>query len=213
MRSAARARFDVNVWRRLVELVAEHGAAALVSVHSVKGSAPREAGACMVVRPDGAFHGTIGGGQLEWHMLRQARDALARGDRRARWIDQALGPDLGQCCGGRVTLLVETFDRTDLPELQALASLEQGGHFEVECRGDDGRVKRQVASDAPTTSPAHGTWREEFGEALTPLHLFGAGHVGRAVVLAIAPLPFATRWIDTRQDAFPAHIPQMSRRF
>src|SRR3954452_22716451 len=125
------------VWRRLAEILSAHGAAALVSVHDVKGSAPREAGARMVVRPDGAFHGTIGGGQLEWQMLGQAREALQRCDRRARWIDQALGPDLGQCCGGRVTLLVETFDRTDLPELQALAPLEQGGHFEIECRFED----------------------------------------------------------------------------
>jgi xanthine dehydrogenase accessory factor len=37
--------------------------------------------------------------------------------------------------------------------------------------------------------------------------LFGAGHVGRALVLALAPLPFAVRWIDSRDDAFPAHIP------
>ena len=41
----------------------------------------------------------------------------------------------------------------------------------------------------------------------TPLLLFGAGHVGRALVLALAPLPFAVRWIDGRDDAFPAHIP------
>jgi xanthine dehydrogenase accessory factor len=37
--------------------------------------------------------------------------------------------------------------------------------------------------------------------------LFGAGHVGRALVLALAPLPFAVRWIDSREGAFPAHIP------
>jgi xanthine dehydrogenase accessory factor len=52
----------VIVWGRLAEFVAEHGSAALVSIHDVKGSAPRERGARMVVRPDGAFHGTIGGG-------------------------------------------------------------------------------------------------------------------------------------------------------
>jgi len=37
--------------------------------------------------------------------------------------------------------------------------------------------------------------------------LFGAGHVGRALVLALAPLPFAVRWIDSREGAFPSHIP------
>ena len=38
--------------------------------------------------------------------------------------------------------------------------------------------------------------------------LFGAGHVGRAVVLALAPLPFTVRWIDGRPDQFPRHVPQ-----
>jgi xanthine dehydrogenase accessory factor len=40
-----------------------------------------------------------------------------------------------------------------------------------------------------------------------PLYIFGAGHVGRALILAFAPLPFRIRWIDTRPDAFPAAIP------
>ena len=42
----------------------------------------------------------------------------------------------------------------------------------------------------------------------TPVLLFGAGHVGRAVVLALAPLPFAVRWIDSRPDQFPQYVPQ-----
>ena len=39
------------------------------------------------------------------------------------------------------------------------------------------------------------------------VYLFGAGHVGRALALALAPLPFAVRWIDPRRDAFPTHAP------
>lgn len=50
-------------------------------------------------------------------------------------------------------------------------------------------------------------WRERYGEDRTPVLLFGAGHVGRALVLALAPLPFAIRWIDGRADAFPPHVP------
>ncbi len=76
----ARAGRRVKTWRHLAEFLAAHGAAALIGVHDVKGSAPREAGARMVVRPDGAFHGTIGGGQLEMKML---------GDRRARCSPRA----------------------------------------------------------------------------------------------------------------------------
>jgi xanthine dehydrogenase accessory factor len=161
----------VIVWRRLAEIVAEHGSAVLVTVHAVQGSTPREAGARMIVRPDGAFHGSIGGGQLEWQALAAARDALAAGRRPARFIDKILGPDLGQCCGGRVTLLVEAFDHRDAERLTALAAEE----CETEIRA--------------------------------PLLLFGAGHVGRALVIALAPLPFAIRWIDGRPDAFPALLP------
>ena len=48
---------------------------------------------------------------------------------------------------------------------------------------------------------------ERFGKARVPLYLFGAGHVGRAMVLALAPLPFDVIWIDPRADAFPAAVP------
>jgi xanthine dehydrogenase accessory factor len=229
----------VIVWRRLADLVAASGAAALVSVHEVRGSAPREAGARMVVRTDGAFHGTIGGGQLEWQMLGLARDALAKGRGAAQFVDQALGPDLGQCCGGRVTVLIETFDRRDLAELQDLAGAEREGAGEIEACVEEGRVRRrrgtwEVGSGAgddrtstphapPPAPPHHGspscpsgppgaaararTWRERLADPLTPVAIFGAGHVGRALVLALAPLPFAVRWIDSRENAFPPHIP------
>jgi xanthine dehydrogenase accessory factor len=195
----------VKAWRQLVDLVARQGTAALISVHDVKGSAPREVGARMVVRPDGAFHGTIGGGQLEFRMLDIAREMLAQGRPPARIVDQALGPDLGQCCGGRVKILIETFGPEDLEDIEAFAKAEAEGVFEVECRLDQGRVRREFPS---AVGDDRGTeWREVHGEARTPVCLFGAGHVGRALVLALAPLPFSVRWLDDREDAFPPHIP------
>ena len=239
---------NMIVWRRLADLVASDGAAALVGVHAVKGSAPREAGARMIVRPDGAFHGTIGGGRLEWEMLARAREALEHGRGPARFVDQALGPDLGQCCGGRVTVLIETFDHQDAAELEALARAEAEGIGQVEAWIEDGRVRRRAhpsllrggvgvvgpgegeadASSGRSRGPqpllsslrSHdphpqplppatrgARWREPLSDPLTPIALFGAGHVGRALVLALAPLPFAVRWIDSREGAFPAHIP------
>ena len=196
----------MRVWRQLTDFVQRHGAAALITVHDVKGSAPREVGARIVVRPDGAFHGTIGGGQLEFRMLDIAREMLMAGRGPARIVDQALGPDLGQCCGGRVKILIETFDGRDMEDLLGLAEAEaEGGLFEVECRLEEGRVKRDFASavgDDRWTG-----WRETHGEAHTPVLLFGAGHVGRALVLTLAPLPFAVRWLDDREGAFPSHVP------
>jgi xanthine dehydrogenase accessory factor len=186
--------------------VSRHGAAALISVHDVKGSAPRETDARMVVRPDGAFHGTIGGGRLEFRMLDIAREMLARERPPARFVDQALGPDLGQCCGGRVKILIETFDRQDLEDLAPLVEAESaGGLFEVECRIEEGRVKRDLSSVVGDDRWTR--WREVHGEARTPVLLFGAGHVGRALVLALAPLPFSVRWLDDRAGPFPSHLP------
>jgi len=52
-----------------------------------------------------------------------------------------------------------------------------------------------------------GEYVENFEEVPTSLLLFGAGHVGRALVLALAPLPFTVRWIDPRRDMFPAVMP------
>ncbi|HZY21296.1 MAG TPA: XdhC family protein, partial [Beijerinckiaceae bacterium] len=112
----------MTVWRRLAEIVSEHGAAALVTVHAAVGSTPRPAGTRMVVRPDGAFHGSIGGGQLEWQALAAARRAIAQGKGPARLVEKVLGPDLGQCCGGRVTLAIETFDAADAERLAVLAA-------------------------------------------------------------------------------------------
>jgi xanthine dehydrogenase accessory factor len=192
------------VWRRLADMVASHGGAALVGVHAVKGSAPRERGARMIVRPDGAFSGTIGGGQLEWQALAAARDALAAGRPPARFTDLVLGPDLGQCCGGRVTLLIEVFDGTDAALLEGLAGAEAGGVLDVACSLDErGRVRRRIAAKDRGAKE----WSESYGGRLQPLLLFGAGHVGRALVLALAPLPFTVRWTDSRDGAFPQHIP------
>lgn len=76
-----------------------------VRISRVQGSAPREAGAAMVVTPE-ASSGTIGGGQLEYMAIDRARQMLTRGETRAE-MDVPLGPEIGQCCGGRVLLTLE----------------------------------------------------------------------------------------------------------
>ncbi|MET0744391.1 MAG: xanthine dehydrogenase accessory protein XdhC [Microvirga sp.] len=203
----------MKVWATLRDMVFDHGSAALVSLHEVKGSAPREAGARMIVRGDGAFHGSIGGGQLEWQMHARAVEMLGV-DPGARFFDQALGPDLGQCCGGWVKVLIETFDRSDAIALEALAQTEGEGPFEIQAVLRGGRVRRDVVGSAGLRWSAllgGDRWRERYGEIRTPLLLFGAGHVGRALVLALAPLPFAVQWVDDRPGAFPPHVPGNAR--
>lgn len=80
-------------------------AAALIAVTGVKGSAPREIGATMAVTAAEAS-GTIGGGALEAAAIRAAREMLRVGEDRII-LDQALGPEIGQCCGGRVELSIQ----------------------------------------------------------------------------------------------------------
>ncbi|MDQ2704426.1 MAG: xanthine dehydrogenase accessory protein XdhC, partial [Pseudomonadota bacterium] len=83
---------------------------ALVEVARAKGSTPRETGARMLVSSK-AIHGTIGGGQLEFMAIDQARQMLtdAKGPSELM-LDIPLGPEIGQCCGGRVEVLVRLVD-------------------------------------------------------------------------------------------------------
>ena len=199
----------MNVFARLLDALEAEDAGALISVTETDGSAPREEGTYMVVRPSGAFNGTIGGGALEWQALAQAREALAAGRGPALTRLHHLGPDLGQCCGGRVALRIETFDGRDRDNLLSLSGLAERGPLLLETALDgEGRVVRQpAATDLHRTPAPAGGRLERHGEASTPLFLFGAGHVARALVLALAPLPFRTRWIDPREQAFPAVMP------
>ena len=123
----------------------------------------------------------------------------------------ALGPDLGQCCGGHVTLLIEAFSASDLAWITPLAGAEATGPLltsaEQDARGVFRRVMAQGIAEAGLPLREGGTLHERFGEAYTPLLLFGAGHVGRALVLALAPLPVETRWIDPRRGEFPDAFP------
>lgn len=93
--------------------------AVIVRIVEAQGSTPREAGATMVVDAHGSA-GTIGGGQLEFHCIDLARDMLANGDA-AKTVDIPLGPQMGQCCGGRVRMALE---RATAAHLEALKGSE-----------------------------------------------------------------------------------------
>ena len=205
----------MRVWSAVAEMIASKGACALVTVASVRGSAPREAGARMVVGPDGGFRGTVGGGELEWRAIGAARDALARDAPAAALSRFALGPDLGQCCGGSVRVLNEVFGRDRLHEVRALAAREAAGPFGTRGRLGARAVARtiddSVAPDGPAIEIEGDLLVERFRDPRHPVWLFGAGHVGRALMLALAPLPFDLTWIDEREDMFPAALPASVR--
>lgn len=200
------------VWSRVMAGLDAHGSVAMVTVAATRGSAPREAGARLIVHPDGSFTGTIGGGTLEWKAIAVAQAALANPSTpRAEVRKYALGPELGQCCGGNVDLIVEVIAADRRAEVADLAAREAEGRLVTQGTVTAAGVARSVGGGVDLASGsaafAHNVLTEAFGDDRRPFVLFGAGHVGRALVLALAPLPFAVTWVDPRPDAFPSHVP------
>ncbi|TPI48715.1 xanthine dehydrogenase accessory protein XdhC [Mesorhizobium sp. B2-9-1] len=124
--------------QQLKEFLGRVGQAALVEVAATKGSTPREAGAFMLVSASSIL-GTIGGGQLEYMAIDKARQVLNAGQRprspasEARievdevcaTLDVPLGPEIGQCCGGRVEVSIRLVDGSLEQQLIAKAEAEE----------------------------------------------------------------------------------------
>ncbi|GGB45139.1 xanthine dehydrogenase accessory protein XdhC [Roseibium aquae] len=205
------------VWAHIAETLETGAGCALVTVARAEGSTPREAGARMVVRQDGAFFGTIGGGSLEYEAIKWAREGLAEKVPGLTIKRMSLGPDLGQCCGGRTDIAIEVLGPGALDTARQLAAFERtGGRFSTVARiVDHGPIIRSIeeAPDSPDFElDGHGRLRERFGMDRRPVFLFGAGHVGRALVLALAPLPFQVTWIDSRAEQFPSAVPSNTQK-
>src|SRR6185295_10112296 len=100
-----------GVWKGVLNGLDRHGRLSVVTLAATRGSSPREAGARMIVYPDATFSGTIGGGTLEWKAIAMAQAALANPNAaKAETRGFALGPELGQCCGGNVEVVVEIIE-------------------------------------------------------------------------------------------------------
>jgi xanthine dehydrogenase accessory factor len=132
-----------------------------VEVAVAKGSTPREQSAFMLVSTNETY-GTIGGGRLELDAIAKARTMLIAGEIKSE-MNVALGPDINQCCGGRVVLQLHKLNETEQMAMSETATLKINQMPEV--------------------------------------LIFGAGHVGRALALALAPLPFRISLIDPRPHA------------
>jgi xanthine dehydrogenase accessory factor len=109
-----------------VRLLESTPAVVRVVIASMRGSAPRDPGACLLITPTG-IEGTIGGGHLELEAIESARALLDadEGEPAVHIRPLVLGRDLRQCCGGAVQLWFERFTAADLPLLQAAAHAAQ----------------------------------------------------------------------------------------
>lgn len=189
---------DLQALSRALEA---HGPLVRVVVAEVRGSAPREVGAAMLVASAGLVGGTIGGGALELEAV-EAAQAMVTGrvDRRA------LGPDLGQCCGGAVVLAYDVVE--ELPEARdgvIVRRIDGAVEMPLAIRRELGRLRGGNAERRvrlidgwlvdPVEERPHAVW------------VWGAGHVGRAIVSTLAPLPdVQLTWVDTGADRFPDSV-------
>ncbi|MGH1466877.1 MAG: xanthine dehydrogenase accessory protein XdhC [Cognatishimia sp.] len=220
--------FDLE---QLQVLLTKHPAIARVVTIELRGSGPREVGSSLYVWPGGQS-GSIGGGTLEYEATKAALKALQspRSDSQNPYVGQCsshpLGPALGQCCGGAVRLVTEVFT---LQSLKAIQSQTQGLKYYLRAvRPAHGVLSVAKATSAPQVplalQRALATHRAQGAEIKTlyqdgwllepltsqrkPLWIWGAGHVGRALVHTLALLPdFELTWVDTNPARFPTQRP------
>jgi xanthine dehydrogenase accessory factor len=216
----------VNEWiNELSDLIAAGDDAVLVTISGIRGSTPRETGAKMIVTADETV-GTIGGGQLEHQCTHIAVGLLGRAaaPEKRRF---PLGPSLGQCCGGVVDVLFEPVG-SGLPQwLRDLRALHGQGQPSVLVTATETGTKLVVtaddvfgidagACDAEGVSAARGLLQDGVAVVRNSMFyepvrasgfniaVFGAGHVGAAVVNVLSGLDCNIRWVDSRSGIFRA---------
>jgi xanthine dehydrogenase accessory factor len=206
-----------GTWPRAVCGLLEAGEPVVIRVliAEVRGSAPREPGACMLVSQSETY-GTIGGGNLEWQAMHAAQALLAFGTGSVQLRRLVLGRELGQCCGGVVHLWLERFTPADLPFLRraAHAGLRDSVAAIVTEVSGQGVVRRLVQHGGvqprlrfSSTSDEDATLLEPIEGDRATLWLYGAGHVAQALIRLMAELPFDVTWIDSRAELLPAPLP------
>jgi len=215
----------MNEWiDELSDLTAAGERVVLVTVAGIRGSAPREVGAKMIVS-ESATIGTIGGGQLEYQCARLACEMLG-GDETPALRKFPLGTSMGQCCGGVVDILFEPI-ASRLPawlrDLRALHGQREPAVVVTHLGGATGKcviTADDIFGDIGSAAPDIVTNARQGLEAGRTAHriddwffedivgtdlniaVFGAGHVGSAVVQSLSALDCNVRWIDGRRNIF-----------
>ena len=164
-------------------LITEHQCAVLIMVTADKGSTPRDSGTWMLISDDGQS-GTLGGGELE-RLAEEAARAMLAGQ--GAWercsLHCALGPDLRQCCGGHVTLMLEPLDMSATKWLaQAAESVRVADNqYSVLFQPNEPAAIPRIITNDRTMSGISGAHLQPLSDTRMSLFLFGAGHVGQAV--------------------------------
>jgi len=185
--------------------------AIMVTVISISGSAPREVSAKIIITASQLF-GTIGGGNLEHQATAIAREQIQTNQ--SQLIRQfPLGPSLGQCCGGLVNLLFEPIVASTDWIVKA-HTLQLKGQEWVRVVATSGEQACFLLTNDSLTENKLKSLHQERNNYYTEtvqkpefeLLLFGAGHVGKAVVKVLSEMPVSIQWIDNRDQQFPATL-------
>ena len=183
-------------------LITEHGRAVLIMVTADKGSTPRDSGTWMLVSDD-KQSGTLGGGELERLAEEAARAMLAgHGTWQRSSLHCALGPDLRQCCGGHVTLMLEPLDMsaTDWLAQAAESARVADNQYSVLFQSNEPAATPRIITNDGALSGITGVHLQPLTDTRLSLFLFGAGHVGQAVATLSTQLPLRLTVIDGRAN-------------
>ena len=183
-------------------LITEHGRAVLIMVTADKGSTPRDSGTWMLVSDD-KQSGTLGGGELERLAEEAARAMLAgHGTWQRSSLHCALGPDLRQCCGGHVTLMLEPLDMsaTDWLAQAAESARVADNQYSVLFQSNEPAATPRIITNDGALSGITGVHLQLLTDTRLSLFLFGAGHVGQAVATLSTQLPLRLTVIDGRAN-------------
>ncbi|MEQ1405046.1 xanthine dehydrogenase accessory protein XdhC [Neorhizobium sp. Rsf11] len=164
--------------------IATHPGAILVEVTEAKGSTPREVGVFMLVA-ETAIWGTIGGGQFEYMAIDNARAMLSGGGETV--MDIPLGPEIGQCCGGRTRLIFTPMTPALAEKLESRMKNEEEERPAVYLFGA-GHVGQALAR-ALTPLPFAVTVVETRAEALEDLPGNAARHLTAVPEAFVARIP------------------------
>lgn len=178
---------------------------------SAKGSTPREAGAELYTTRD-TQSGTIGGGTLEFEAVHMARhemqDLQETSETGFRRLirDFALGPDLGQCCGGHVRVLIEIFTPSCLGALTDMKAGDAPAYCH-DLRSQDLAIPHHKIASGLLYDVKKDQLIMPHNPAPTPVYIYGAGHVGQALIAVTAGLHIDRIWVDVSADRFPNEKP------
>ncbi|MGB1311333.1 MAG: xanthine dehydrogenase accessory protein XdhC, partial [Leucothrix sp.] len=178
-----------------------------------KGSVPRGAGTKMIVTDQGLHYGTIGGGNLEYQCIGVAKQRLSGADWQRKVQRFPLGASLGQCCGGVVIVLFEyigTGQQVWLSDVLKHKAARQTVLLTTSLNHQTA-AKQVALASAPSAVGLAEQTPDYLVETVKSndfnIVVFGAGHVGRALVNVLAGLECEVTWVDSRAEEFPETIP------